>query len=456
VNASAALANPATNPVYIPLFTAPSVLTAGAARINAPYFADDAATHFSEAAIFWFGKLNSTDNYADLRVAYDNNKLWVYLAAFDRYLWYNPQSNPALLKNGDSATLQINLGGNTGTAIGAQSYQFDGAMSWFEARSTYQAAYKAQNSNWTSANLSFQTTAGYDGYFNDSRGSRGWAMTFVIPFASLGLSGAPTDGSIWGISMIMHDRDAAQGATLNTSWPSTMQGTVPSTWAQLRFGLPPSAATNGTVTGSDLIRRDTTRGIDVPDAAVGGTTPSLCPGDDTYIWNTWGNANFGTSPDFNIQNQSKITDWPCFAKYFVTFPITTVPANKTILSARLILHHQGGAGDPGQATPSLIQVLTISQDWNENTITWNNAPAPLENISRALVDVPTNYGNWPKVPRYWDVTSAVIQAYQSHQPVRLVLYEADSDYHSGKYFTSSDTGPWNIDGRPSLEIKWGN
>jgi len=33
-----------------------------------------------------------------------------------------------------------------------------------------------------------------------------------------------------------------------------------------------------------------------------------------------------------------------------------------------------------------------------------------------------------------------------------VLYEADSAYHSGKYFTSSDTGDWNEAGRPTLQV----
>ena len=167
-------------------------------------------------------------------------------------------------------------------------------------------------------------------------------------------------------------------------------------------------------------------------------------------------SGYSQHADFNIQNQSDVSDWPCFSKYYVTFPLGTVPANKNILSARLILHHQGSAGDPGQAIPSLIQVLTIGGDWSENTITWNNAPAAKENVSQTWVDVPITNNNWPKDAHYWDVTAAASRAYLSGQPLRLALYEADSDYHSGKYFTSSETEDWNITGRPALEIKWGN
>jgi len=40
--------------------------------------------------------------------------------------------------------------------------------------------------------------------------------------------------------------------------------------------------------------------------------------------------------------------------------------------------------------------------------------------------------------------------------VRLVLYSADWDYHSGKYFFSSDVADWNAQGRPTLEVVWGD
>ena len=173
---------------------------------------------------------------------------------------------------------------------------------------------------------------------------------------------------------------------------------------------------------------------------------------------TWGNSNYGDETGLIIQNQSKITDWPCYAKYYVSFPLSSVPANKKILSARLILHHWGSAGPQGEATPSLIQVLTVSGDWSENTITWNNAPAPIENVSQSWVNIPANfdYQMWPGIPTYWDVTAAASRAYLSGQPLSMALYEADDDYHSGKYFVASDAQDWNIAGRPSLEIKWGN
>jgi hypothetical protein len=79
---------------------------------------------------------------------------------------------------------------------------------------------------------------------------------------------------------------------------------------------------------------------------------------------------------FNVQNQEDISDWPCFSKYYVTFPLTGVPARKVIISSTLTLYQIGTAGEGWTPSPqpSYIQVLTADQDWNENTLTWNNAP----------------------------------------------------------------------------------
>ena len=41
-------------------------------------------------------------------------------------------------------------------------------------------------------------------------------------------------------------------------------------------------------------------------------------------------------------------------------------------------------------------------------------------------------------------------------PLRLVLYEADEAYHSGKHFVASETGDWNEEARPTLRVLWGD
>ena len=149
-----------------------------------------------------------------------------------------------------------------------------------------------------------------------------------------------------------------------------------------------------------------------------------------------------------------MADWPCFARYYVTFPLGSIPPGSVIISATLTLYQFGNAGGAGEAQPSWIQVLIASADWREETITWNNAPLAYENIGGSWVNPITDWPGWPGVPRTWDVSYAVARAYARGEPLRLVLYSADSAYHSGKYFVSSDTGDWNAEGRPRLEVWW--
>ena len=60
------------------------------------------------------------------------------------------------------------------------------------------------------------------------------------------------------------------------------------------------------------------------------------------------------------------------------------------------------------------------------------------------------------VPIEWDATQAVVEAYATGKAANVALYSADTAYHSGKYFVSSDTGDWNADGRPTLTVVWGD
>jgi hypothetical protein len=257
------------------------------------------------------------------------------------------------------------------------------------------------------------------------------------------------------MAVIVHDRDSRSGQPIGEqSWPPHASLNDLGTWGFLNFGLP-AYSTSVQPTGKTIIRRPTEDSPLVPDADVGGAIANQCPGDEFHIWNEWANRNYGKAGDFNIQNQSDVADWPCFAKYYVTFPLDSIPRGKTIVSATLKLH-QFGNSDPSGAKPSWIQVLTTLSDWQEDKITWNNAPLAYENFGGSWVGTLTAHPGFPGVLRTFDVTAAVAKAYAQGQPLRLILYSADSDYHSGKYFISSDTGDWNKEGRPTLEVEWGN
>lgn len=436
---------------YFPVARSATCGAARLPRINAPGFGASAIP-FAQTAIAWFGTLSPDSNYADIRVGYNNIHLYVYFAIFDRHLWYDANPTAATLTQWDAVTLLLDTAG--GSALSSSSWRFV-AQLYGDRSPERRAAYRGSGSGWQPVSVSFDALPGWRGNaLNDNGDSdRGWAMGFTLSFASLGLSGPPSPGTQWRIAAILHDRDTLAGPPFpDQRWPAAMTLDSPLCWGWLRFGLPTHAA-SGAPTGYTLIRRPTQNSPLVPDADVGGAVANQCPGDDAHIWTQWPNLNYGSAPDFNIQNQSDIADWPCFAKYYVTFPLTAIPPGKTILSATLTLHQFGNSGGSSAAT-SWIQVLMANGDWQENTITWNNAPQAEENVSGAWVPPLANFPGWPGVPRTWDVSYAVAKAYARGEPLRLVLYSADSDYHTAKYFVSSDTGDWNVDGRPRLEVWW--
>lgn len=438
-----------------PMYKSP-VLAQGASvpRVNVPFF--DGEIRFPEMAVFWFGRVTPTENYADVRVGYNFEQLYIYVAIIDRLLWYDTTPTPPELPQWDAVTLYLSLS----DAFGPNTYRFVAQLNFGEDRAPYQRAYRGSGSSWSEANVSFITQSAWRGNAlnDDTDTDRGWAMNFYIPFASLGLSGPPPPHTQWRLAVTVHDRDSEQGPpSPDKYWPQSFSALNPQTWGVLSFGLPTYSPPPATPEGTVIIR-DLLNGAVVPDAGVGGTSPNLCPGDEDYIWNTWGQDNFGGEPDFNIQNQSDIADWPCFSKYYITFPLDAIPPNKVILSATLTIYQYGNSGDPGQAGPSWIQVLIAESGWDEGTISWNTAPQALENIGGAWVPTisPSEWTGWPGIPRTFDVSLAVARAYNAGQPVRLILYEADDQYHSGKYFVSSDTGDWNAQGRPTLTVVFGN
>ncbi len=410
-------------------------------RINAPHF--DGEIRFSEMAIAWFGQVHPTDNYVDVRVGYNDQALMVDLAPFDRYLWYDETPSPADFTDWDAGTVYLRLG--------SESYQLQAQLGGDEL------AYKADGSNWVTASVPFTASIGWRGYgMNDGAEAKGWRVTYEIPFQSLGLAGPPPPGTVWKLGLVGHDRDDAAGTPIPVQvWPEALDTQQPQTWGDLRFGIP-SYTPPTTTQRNEVTIRQGVNGAVVPDAEVGGHT--TCGGDPALFFDEWGANNFAGTAQINIQNQADIADWPCFSKYYVTFPLDALPAGKAVISATLTLFMFGNAGQnhnpsdvPDEPEPAWIQPLTVADDWDEATVTWNNAPLALENVGGAWVD-PIALTD-PTVPYTWDVSRAVAQSYASSKPLRLVLYTAAGEYHSGKYFWSSDADEAV---RPELRIAWGD
>jgi hypothetical protein len=421
-------------------------------RVNVPYLGPAAPAANFVPAIFWLGKVEMTSNYADVRVYYYDGSIIFVLHIPDRLLWHDPAPSPSTLTAWDAVSIYINLAGNTGQVPSSTSYWFVKQL-WNDDSPNSKTASRGNGTGWATNSVSFTASSGWRGnYPNDTVWDMGWLAQFEIPFASLGLTGPPADGTVWGLGVAVHDRDDQAGTPIPTQvWPEANQTLRPETWGQLHFGRPVYAPPTSTVTGTTVIRQGL-NGAVAPDAAVGGHT--ICGG-TMNAFTEWGIANYAGYAQFNIQNQWDVSDFMCFSKYYVTFPLTNVPPGKSIVSARVTLNLFGNAGyNPGDATPSAINALTISEDWNENTITWNNAPYAAENISMTWV-YPVDASH-PAGPYDWDVSYAVAEAYAKGQPLRLAFHSTDGDYHSGKYFYTSDSNDWSGEVRPTVEVRWGN
>ncbi len=421
-------------------------------RVNAPY-----NVPLDEAAIFWFGRVGTTENYADVRVSYDETQLSLHIAAFDRRLWYDTSPSTTDLTNWDAVTLYLDTGRSESDGPDASAYRLEGQLVWWETRDGYQVAYQADGETWVPAAVDFETESSWRGdQPNNDVDDRGWWLLYRVPFASLGMAGPPPPGTVWGLGVALHDRDDAAGTFISDQvWPEAMEPEQPATWGQLVFGVPGYRRPNALPDGTATIRHGLD-GATVVDADVGGS--SVCGAAAApEFFPTWGSLNYAGKDFLNIQNQGDVADWPCYSRYYVTFPLDRVPADTEIISATLTLYLWGSAGegwDPGPQ-PSLIQVLAVDADWDEATITWNNAPLARENISATWVQPVLEYPGRPGIPYHWDVSRAVAEAHASGSHLRLAMYESDWAYHSGKYFDTSDVDDWGAAGRPTLTVTWG-
>jgi hypothetical protein len=435
---------------YLPLVQGNSSYSGRSSqRINVPYFMDQ--IQFDETAIFWFGEVNLTENYSDARVGYTSDELFIHVAIFDRSLWYDETIPVESLESWDAVSLYLDINGNIANDLSINTYRFVSQLSSRVDRMDYQSAYQGNGAGWEKTNIPFSTEVGYRGSPNDSDRDSGWRLTYRIPFSSFGLEAPPSEGKLWGLGLIVHDRDDAISTPIERQeWPSGIDGKRSATWGEMSFGL--SAQLNPRIQSetSTTIRHGL-NGAVVEDGEVGGHTNC---GKNLDRFSEWGNENYAHVDRINIQNQFDVADYPCYSKFFITFPLDGIPLGKSIISATLTLYQFGNAGGDewGEAPASLIQVFLVEDEWLENSLTWNSAPQSIENVSRSWVPWIPEYPGAKGIPRTWEVTEAVLEAYSTGEPLKMALYSADSARHSGKYFWSSD---YDIEGsRPSLKVTW--
>lgn len=419
-------------------------------RVFVPYWPSDGP--YPSYSIFWLGKVSPTNNYADVRLIYNETSLKITIHIIDRRLWYDETPSVSDIKTWDAISLFLDHGASPGDAPGSTSYQIVGQLWVARDDQSRRVIYQGNNGSWTPTTLPVEMWSTWRGNGpNDQSDDKGWQMDYVIPFSALGLSEQPDQGATWRLAVAVHDRDDRMGALIpDALWPEAMSDNEPASWGLMTFGPPQQEPPVGQPTEKITIREGVD-GVHVYDAHVGGHT--TC-GEGIDHWSEWGEANYAGYSQINIQNQWDISDYPCFSKYYITFPLEHLPRNREIISATLTMNLFGNAGyEPGQAPPSSVHAFAIEDDWDEATINWNNAPLPTRNLSMAWVYPVDFYAEWPGIPYTWDVSSAAVEAYNAGKPLRLALYSTEGEMHSGKYFWSSNA---DEAGRPKLEVYLGD
>ncbi len=421
-------------------------------RINVPYFNSDVP--FNQTAIFWFGKVEPTSDYIDVRMGYNNSELYVDLHIVDQFLWYDPNWKAPDVTRGDTATLYLSTENNGSNAPDLHSYKFVAQVSHTEPRTYYQKVYQGNGSSWVVSNISFTAVSGWRGKGFNGQVASGWTMTYHIPFASLGFSGPPVQGTPWMLGVKVQNQDDAQDTPIpDTWWPETASDLIPSSWGDLVFGLPtyqPPQTLNNT---TYMVRNQLNNQV-VTDGMVGGALG--CGNQGLNRWTQVGDKTYPGATQVAIENEWDVSDWNCHSKFYITFPLSSLPTGKGVIAATVTLYLYSNAGIPGKPNPSFIQVATVNEDWNPQTLSWNSAPLVKENISSIVVNTRSGKLQWPGVPYTWDVSKAVADAYASGQPLRLVFYSSDSAYKTSKYFSSSTVGNWNANGRPTIQATLGD
>ncbi len=368
----------------------------------------------------------------------------------------------------------------------------------------------AFNENWA------QTGPGWRGeWFNNDQDDKGWAYTFFIPFSSLGKTPATGDQWRLAVKVHDRD-DAAGTAIIDKGWPNDSFDVLsPASWGYLTFGIPAfhSEATTGT---SSILLRDKLNQTIAWDRSCGGGSTAGGDVDYWTEWGLLNSGTAGSFNVQNQSDVSDYPNFSkCFMTFGLdAIPRGKKIVSATLKLYQMGNSTLINNGTDSMATKAFLQIFKVNEDWNKDTICWNRAPYANGNYGGAYVDkVPTvgglQFGHWrlpssltatqydtmlamvtnaddkafvssnysgyqlvngisevdktklTSILRKWsylppertfDISMLMNEAYLAGNPLRMAIYSAESEYHSGIYFVSSGTEDWNETNRPSIEV----
>lgn len=166
------------------------------------------------------------------------------------------------------------------------------------------------------------------------------------------------------------------------------------------------------------------------------------PTDDSWIELAQPHCNHGTEREIHVK-----TSCDTIKRAYLKFDLSVIPADKEIVSTKLYLY----CVDANPKSNIQVDIHKTEDNWNEHTITWNNAPPAGTLIaSNTTVNKKNKFYSWDITPyaqseHNSDKTLSVVAKFPMDNPAHQ-----DSNPQYERFFASKETPPKHK--RPYLKI----
>ena len=151
---------------------------------------------------------------------------------------------------------------------------------------------------------------------------------------------------------------------------------------------------------------------------------TIYPSDDASVDSASGGTNYGSSTSISAGYGVLSVG---IRRAYLKFDLSSVPAGRKILSARLRLD----AGFVSIPAPQIGAHYLQDDTWTEGTITWNNAPTGFDPSASDTVTVSIYVD-------YWTVTADVYDAYRSGETYCVVMKSTNEASATAASFSSQE------------------
>ena len=176
--------------------------------------------------------------------------------------------------------------------------------------------------------------------------------------------------------------------------------------------------------------------------------PDATEGKDAKVFNIGSLQNYGSDIDF-IAATWTFSGEPGTLRSMIQFDLSSIPAGAGIVDARLSLYYNFVSSSSGQAGNNAAYLRRITENWDENTVSWNTQPA-FTNVNQVLLPESTSsdqdYENINVAPLIRDML-----ADPSHSFGFMFMGVEEAVLSSMKFFSSDASQPTQ---RPRLEITY--